>query len=277
MQCGHLGTCCGRHWPEACAVLSKWATAIDLGVPSWLSSRPPSCGGSLVNSLPTWFAFNKRHSDVPPRRVRMQTKLPRPWAGRNVCAHGPFSPTIASLTRWPNKSNLSYRRTHTGCDAVHAPKRFQPGTNLFQRLGMSLGPFELLGANEHNKHGHFEAMPSYRLDQELLNANLRLQRRSPRLRPKSCVDFSPANGHWQWQPSLISTQQVERGRTFVEQLVAAGHVSGFKDPRVPLLWPFWNRVFSQFAGLRVVPIFLVRSPHEIAMSIFAAQPGQARL
>ncbi len=51
-------------------------------------------------------------------------------------------------------------------------------------------------------------------------------------------------------------------------------ISGFKDPRVPLLWPFWNRVFSGFAGLRVVPIFLVRSPHEIAMSIFLRSKGE---
>ena len=58
-----------------------------------------------------------------------------------------------------------------------------------------------------------------------------------------------------------------------EQLVAAGPVSGFKDPRVPLLWPFWDRVLSQFDGLRIVPIFLARSPHEIAMSIFARSQG----
>ena len=41
-------------------------------------------------------------------------------------------------------------------------------TNLFQRLGMSLGSFELLDGNEHNKYGHFEAVPMYQLNQELL-------------------------------------------------------------------------------------------------------------
>ena len=42
---------------------------------------------------------------------------------------------------------------------------------------------------------------------------------------------------------------------------------------MPLLWPFWSRVFAGFAGLRVVPLFLARSPHEIAMSIFMRSQG----
>ena len=32
-------------------------------------------------------------------------------------------------------------------------------TSVFQRLGMSLGRSKLLGANESNPHGHFEAAP----------------------------------------------------------------------------------------------------------------------
>ncbi len=145
-------------------------------------------------------------------------------------------------------------------------------TNLFQRLGMSLGPFDLLGANEHNKYGHFEALPSYRLDQELLTQIFGFSEDVPDS-PEVLRRFRVCEGQWRWEPSLVSEQQFERGRNFVEQLVTAGQVSGFKDPRVPLLWPFWNRVFSRFPGLRVVPIFLVRSPHEIATSIFLRGKG----
>ena len=40
-------------------------------------------------------------------------------------------------------------------------------SNLFHRLGMSLGPFELIGAAESNKYGHFEAVPFCTLNREL--------------------------------------------------------------------------------------------------------------
>ena len=40
-------------------------------------------------------------------------------------------------------------------------------SNLFHRLGMSLGPFELIGASESNKYGHFEAIPFCTLNREL--------------------------------------------------------------------------------------------------------------
>jgi GT2 family glycosyltransferase len=146
-------------------------------------------------------------------------------------------------------------------------------TNLFQRLGMSLGPFDLLGANEHNKYGHFEAVPSYRLDQQLLRKIFGFSEDLPDS-PEVLDRFRACEGQWRWEPSLVSERQVERGKTFVEQLVATGPISGFKDPRVPLLWPFWNRVFADFPGLRVVPIFIVRSPHEIATSIFRRSKGE---
>jgi GT2 family glycosyltransferase len=146
-------------------------------------------------------------------------------------------------------------------------------TSLFQRLGMSLGPFELLGPNAHNQHGHFEAMPGYRLDQELLTQVFGFSEDIP-TSPEVLRRFLACQGQWQWQPSLVSPQQEQRGRDFIAGLAAAAPVSGFKDPRVPLLWPFWQRIFSQFDGLRVVPVFLLRSPHEIAMSIFARSQGE---
>jgi hypothetical protein len=144
--------------------------------------------------------------------------------------------------------------------------------NLLQRLGMSLGPFELLGATPSNKHGHFEAMPMYRLDQELMAQVFGFDEDLPRS-PDVMRRFRECDACWSLETSPVSEEMFQQGRGLIEQLVASGQVSGFKDPRVPLLWPFWSRVFSGFAGLRVVPIVLARSPHEIAMSIFVRSQG----
>lgn len=144
--------------------------------------------------------------------------------------------------------------------------------NLLQRLGMSLGPFELLGADPHNKHGHFEAVPIYRLDQELLAHVHGFEEDLPRS-PEVLRRFRQCEGRWTLETSPVSESFFERGRRLIEELLASGEVSGFKDPRVPLLWPFWERVFAGFSGLRVVPVVLARSPHEIAMSIFMRSQG----
>ena len=39
--------------------------------------------------------------------------------------------------------------------------------SVLQRLGMSLGPFELMGASPSNPHGHFEAMPICELNRQV--------------------------------------------------------------------------------------------------------------
>jgi hypothetical protein len=145
-------------------------------------------------------------------------------------------------------------------------------THLLQRLGMSLGPFELLGATEYNKYGHFEAKPTYDLDRELLAQIFDFNYDIPDS-PEVLRRFCECEGQWKLDTSTVSQEQIEHGRKLVRQLVDSGPISGFKDPRVPLLWPFWNRVFSTMADLRVVPIFLARSPHEIAMSIFRRGKG----
>src|SRR5262249_50618925 len=44
-------------------------------------------------------------------------------------------------------------------------------------------------------------------------------------------------------------------------------------PRTVLTWPFWQRVFAEFPDLRIVPVALLRSPHEIAMSLFDRSQG----
>ncbi len=144
--------------------------------------------------------------------------------------------------------------------------------NLFQRLGMSLGPFELLGASLYNRYGHFEALPIYRLDQELLAGRFDFHEDVP-TDADVLRRFCEAEGRWTLEESPIDEAFFERGAELIRQLVESGPISGFKDPRVPLLWPFWERVLAGFAGLRVVPIFLARSPHEIAMSIFVRSSG----
>ena len=67
---------------------------------------------------------------------------------------------------------------------------------------------------------------------------------------------------------------LDQGQELVRGLAATGAVSGFKDPRVPLVWPFWLEVFRRIPGLRVIPVLLLRSPHEIAMSIFMRSKGR---
>ena len=142
---------------------------------------------------------------------------------------------------------------------------------LLQSLGMSLGPFALGGADESNPHGHFEALPFLTLNRELqlkafgfaddLPADAATLRR-----------FRETGGQWPSE-TAISDSQWQEGRQLIHQLVTSDPVSGFKDPRTALTWPFWQRVLQGFPGLRIVPVFLLRSPHEIAMSLFQRSHG----
>ena len=144
-------------------------------------------------------------------------------------------------------------------------------TDILQRLGMSLGPFELIGPAESNKYGHFEAFPIYELDNELLERTSGFPDDVPRC-AKLLRQFCKCEGRWNLQEP-IPERMFSRGEQLIQALIESGPVSGFKDPRIPLLWPFWSRVLSSFPGLRVVPIVVVRSPHEVAMSIFSRSRG----
>jgi hypothetical protein len=143
--------------------------------------------------------------------------------------------------------------------------------SVLQRLGMSLGPFPLLGASEYNKYGHFEALPFYELDRQLQEQVLGFAWDIPES-PDVMRSLCEREGRWQSE-SCVSESMIEHGKELLRQLIESGPISGFKDPRVPLLWPFWRRVFSCFPGLRIVPLFLIRSPHEIAMSVFRRSKG----
>jgi GT2 family glycosyltransferase len=144
-------------------------------------------------------------------------------------------------------------------------------TNWLQRLGVSLGPFELIGASESNKYGHFEAAPFCTLNRELQTQVFGFPDDLP---PWAEVldRFCKSDGRWPCD-AAISRPALERGAGLVRQLVESAPVSGFKDPRTVLLWPFWSRVLLRFPGLRIVPVFVARSPHEIAMSLFMRSKG----
>ena len=40
-----------------------------------------------------------------------------------------------------------------------------------------------------------------------------------------------------------------------------------------MTWPFWNQVLVDFPDVRVIPLGLLRSPHEIAMSLVTRRSG----
>ena len=139
-------------------------------------------------------------------------------------------------------------------------------TGILHALGMSLGPFDLLGANSGNPHGHFEANPILELSRAVQMLAYGFTEDVPG-EPETLSRFLATHGAWD-ASAEIPEELVERGRSLVRRLVDSGNISGFKDPRTVLIWPFWRRVLEDFRGIRVAPVMLLRSPHEIAMSIF---------
>ncbi len=137
-------------------------------------------------------------------------------------------------------------------------------TSILNRLGMSLGPFELIGATPSNPHGYFEAYPILELNKDVQKLAYGFTEDVPE--SEEALDkFVASKGAVHWPE--IPADLLSRGRSIIEKLVDSGRISGFKDPRTVLLWPFWKRVLADFPTIRVVPITLLRSPHEIAMSL----------
>ena len=139
-------------------------------------------------------------------------------------------------------------------------------TRVLSRLGMSLGPFPLLGANDGNPHGHYEAQPILDLNRELQERAFGFADDLPRS-AEVLRRFCATEGRWPEQLA-IPDEFSARARALMERLLESGPIAGFKDPRTPLLWPFWERVLGGLSGVRVVPVFVVRTPHEVAMSLF---------
>jgi len=144
-------------------------------------------------------------------------------------------------------------------------------TSVLQRLGMSLGPFELYGAAPSNPYGHFESMPFLKLNREIQDLAFGFPDDLPDS-PETLARFLHTKGDWE-EGTRIPDELFTEGRSLIRALVNSGPISGFKDPRTILIWPFWKRVLEDFPGLRVVPVALLRSPHEIAMSLVIRRSG----
>jgi hypothetical protein len=138
-------------------------------------------------------------------------------------------------------------------------------------LGMSLGPFELNEALPSNPHGHFEAVPFLQLNRRIQERALGFPDDIPQS-PEVLSQFWNSQGVWS-EGTQIPDEMLDEGRVLLRALIDSGPVSGFKDPRTVLTWPFWVRVFKDFPGLRIVPVSLLRSPHEIAMSLVTRRNG----
>ena len=144
--------------------------------------------------------------------------------------------------------------------------------SVLHNLGMSLGPFELIGANESNKFGHFEPVPVNTFNMELQRRVLGYDGDMPNS-PEILRRLLATEGKWSIE-STVSSEELERGPAMIRQILESGTVSGFKDPRVPMLWPYWGPVVQSFSDVaRPVLLMLLRSPHEIAMSIFTRSKG----
>lgn len=144
-------------------------------------------------------------------------------------------------------------------------------TSILHRMGMSLGPFKLMDAAPSNPHGHFEAIPFYELNRRVQELALGFPDDLPDT-PAILNRLTATQGEW---PAEIQVPQslVDEGRSLIRALIESGEVAGFKDPRTVLTWPFWQRVLEAFPDVRVVPVSLLRSPHEIAMSLVTRGRG----
>ena len=143
---------------------------------------------------------------------------------------------------------------------------------IFQRLGMSLGPYELVGEEASNPYGHFESFPIIRLNSDVQELIHGFRDEIPKSEGV-LEEFLKDRPKWDAHCNALD-EFVARGRVILEGILDSGTVAGFKDPRTALVWPFWQRVLADFPGLRVVPIVLLRSPHEIAMSMCARREGR---
>jgi hypothetical protein len=145
--------------------------------------------------------------------------------------------------------------------------------NVFMEQGLSLGPWPLLPAQQSNLHGHFEASPILQVNRAVQALIHGFEEDLPKTDEAVAAFLATEGRHDDWVDQ-VPEEYVQRGRSLIRSLLDSGKVSGFKDPRTVLLWPFWRRVFSAFPDVRVVPIALLRSPHEIAMSLFTrSEPG----
>ncbi len=144
-------------------------------------------------------------------------------------------------------------------------------TRILERLGMSLGPYPLNGAAPSNPYGHYESMPFMYLNMKVQSLVHGFDADLPDS-PEVLARFVASRGVWPADIHIPDALYAE-GRELVRGLLQSGRVSGFKDPRTVLAWPFWRRVLDAFPEVRVIPLGLLRSPHEMAMSLVTRRQG----
>lgn len=169
-----------------------------------------------------------------------------------------------SLMDGPNRTLVVLLTMHRSGSSLTA--------SILQKLGMSLGPFELLGAEPTNPHGHFESIPFHSLNREVQEWAFGFPDDLPN-DPETHARFLASQGAWPTDRD-IPDEWLEEGERLTRVLIESGSPSGFKDPRTVLTWPFWQRVFQRIENLEVAPAILLRSPHEIAMSLCSRANGE---
>jgi len=168
-----------------------------------------------------------------------------------------------SLMEGPNRTLVALLTMHRSGSSLTA--------NILQRLGMSLGPFELLGAEPTNPYGHFESIPFQRLNRRVQKWAFGFADDMP-TSPEIHAHFLETQGAWPTDRT-VPAEWLDEGESFTRTLVESGSPCGFKDPRTVLTWPFWQQVFQRIENLEVIPMVLLRSPHEIAMSLCSRTKG----
>jgi hypothetical protein len=143
--------------------------------------------------------------------------------------------------------------------------------NILQQLGMSLGPFDLIEAAPSNPYGHFESIPFHSLNRRVQEWAFGFADDLPE-DPAVLARFLETQGAWPTDRS-VPEEWLDEAERVTRVLIDGGPVSGFKDPRTALVWPFWREVFSRIQGVEVVAASLLRSPHEIAMSLCTRSRG----
>lgn len=143
--------------------------------------------------------------------------------------------------------------------------------NVLEKLGMSLGPFDLVGAKPSNPHGHFESVPFNELNIRIMNWAFGFYGDVPG-DPETLARFLDPDKAWPVDRS-IPPEWLDEGERVARGLIESGPISGFKSPRTVLTWPFWREVLQRIDDVEIAPVMLVRSPHEIAMSLCSRSKG----
>ena len=112
--------------------------------------------------------------------------------------------------------------------------------SALEAMGMSLGPFPLLGANADNVHGYYESLPFYVVNRRVQEIALGFPDDYP-TSEEGLARLIECGGAWP-EGVEIPDDLVAEGRRLLLGLIESGPISGFKDPRTVLTWPFWRRV-----------------------------------